>query len=223
MKRLFLCLGSIFTLSFSLFSLSGCSKSVNYTDYVSEYRSEIYLAESEGYALSAFFSDREYPYAHDGVCAKKESLVEIYLTVPDNTKEYTISFTSTDGTECGGDMSYDSVHARWFYSQSLKAISENSITFTLTFEKENLTLQANSVKTGNEMTMPEVLEKLTEQKQEFFAALSDKNSFLGELCVRLVYNEKCYYFVGVTTAEKKMNCFLVDAYTGEILAERTHG
>ena len=223
MNRLFLSLGCAVALSFSSLSLSSCSTAVDYTEYVSEYRSEIYLAEEEGYSLTAFFSEREYPYCADGVCAKLENLVEVYLTVPDNTKNYELSFTAADGKECGGDMSYDSVHARFFYSQSMDAISSPDLKFTVTFEENSVTLEAKNVRTGTELTMPEIIGKLAEQKPTLLESLTNGKNFMGELYVRLVYNEKCYYFIGVCTKEGLKNCFLLDACSGTVMAERNNG
>lgn len=224
MKRFFLCVATTNFLCLSMLFMSACnSQNVNYCDYVSEYRSEIYRAENEGYALIATFSDREYPYAPDGVCAHKESLVEIYLTAPDNTKNYKISFGLPNGEVCGGDMSFDSVYARFFYSQSLATLDSDTINFTVSDEKDStadVKLEAKRAKEGNELPMSEIITKLAEQKADLFAALTKGNVFSGEITVRLVYNEKCYYYVGVTDANGETNCFLTDAYTGKILAER---
>lgn len=223
MKRLFFYFGAICALLCLLFPLGSCDKTVDYVEYVSEYRSEIYLAESENYSLTVFFSEREYPYAADGLCANKQDLIEIYLTTPDNTKNYDLSFTAADGKECGGDMSYDSVYGRFFYSQSLPAMTSPSIAFKLTYDETTVTLEAKRVKTGEELTMPEIIGKTIEQKQTLFDGMTKGNSFTGEIGVRLVYNEKCYYYVGVTNAAGLTDCFLLDAYTGNILAERPHG
>ncbi len=202
--------------------LGGCAQTPDYTQYVSEYRSEIYIAENEGFSLTAFFVEREYPYAADGICAQKESLAEIYMTAPDNTEEYVLSFT-VNGEKYGGDMSYDSVYARFSYSESVGAVSLASLAFTISYDGTETVLEASSVKTGNELTMPGIVAKLAEQKPDLFAGLTAGSVFNGELCVRLVWNEKCYWFVGVISADGWADYFLLDAETGEIMAERTHG
>ena len=219
MKKIFISLLCIFTACTALFSFGGCDTTVDYSQYVSEYRSEIYIAEQNGYSLSAFFCAREYPYRSDGVCAEKQQTVEVYLTVPDNTKNYGITFT-LDGKECGGDMSYDSVHTRFFFSQSAESVPNSTIDFKICFDEESVTLQAKRMREGNELSMPEIIAKLAEARAELFKSMTSGKTFTGELYVRLVYNEKCYYFVAVSTDKGMERCFLLDAQTGEILAER---
>lgn len=202
--------------------LGGCAAEVDYTEYVSEYRAEIYRAEGDGFALTAFFGEREYPYAADGVCAAKEPLAEIYMTAPDNTADYTLSFTVGNAV-CGGDMSFDAAHARFCYSESVECVSAPSLTFTVTYDGQKTVLEAASVRTGKEMTMPEILGKLNEQRPALLSSMTQHDAFDGELCVRLVYNQKCYYFVGVISPAGKSDYFLLDGETGEIRAERRSG
>lgn len=221
MKRFLLSLCGAAALATLSFGLGGCSPTPDYVDYVSEYRGEIYCAENEDFTLTAFFGEREYPYAADGVCAAKTPLAEIYMTAPDNTADYTVSFKIGNVTY-GGDMSYDSVYARFSYSESVDIVSAPSLTFTVTCEGEQTVLEATTVRTGKEMTMPEIVGKLIEQRPALFTSLTQGGAFGGELCVRLVYNRKCYYFVGVTSADGWSDYFLLDGETGEIRAERTH-
>lgn len=169
--------------------------------------------------MTAFFSFREYPYAADGVCAKTQELAEIYLTVPDNAESYEISF-SLDGKTYGGETSYDNVYGRFFYSQSMPAPKEREIAFTVTCRGESVTLIAKSVKNGKELTMPALIGKLSEQKKVYFDALTKGESFCGEIYIRLVYEDKVYYFIRVTETNGDSAYFLLDGATGTLLAEK---
>lgn len=200
---------------------SACRAAPDYSLYVSEYRGDIFLAETEDFSLVAFFSLREYPYVADGVCAEKQELAEIYLTVPDNTATYEISF-STGGKDYGGEMSYDNVYARFSYSQSVAMPQERTISFTVTHNGESVTLEAKSGKSGNELTMPELIDKLTERKTAYFEACTKGGVFYGEIYIRLVYEEKCYYFIRVTEENGNSAYFLLDGVSGELLAEKTN-
>ena len=62
----------------------GCSQD-GLTSRVSEYRSAIYTAEADGASLTAFCSEREYPYAADGVPAETGEVFEVRASLPDNT------------------------------------------------------------------------------------------------------------------------------------------
>lgn len=222
MKRSPLFIGGAAALLSLGLALGGCAQSPDYARYVSDYRSEIYRGENEELSLTAFFGEREYPYAADGVCAEKAPFAEIYMTAPDNTKDYEVYFT-VNGKEYGGDMSYDSVYARFFYSESVEAVSLPSLSFTVVCDGEETVVEAASVKAGNEMTMPAIIDRLVAQRTDLFENLTSGGTFNGELYVRLVYNEKCYWFVGVVSAEEWSDYFLLDAVTGNIMAERTHG
>lgn len=206
-------------LPFLLPVFTACRAAPDYSLYVSEYRGDIFLAETEDFSLTAFFSVREYPYAADGVCAEKQELAEIYLTVPDNAETYELSF-STGGKEYGGEMSYDNVYARFSYSQSVPLPQEHTISFTVTCRGKSVTLEAKSGKSGNEPTMPELIDKLVEQKKTYFDERTKGNVFYGEIYIRLVYEEKCYYFIRVTEVNGESAYFLLDGVSGELLAEK---
>lgn len=205
----------------ALLPLATACKGVNanYVDYVSEYRGDIFLAETDEFLLTAFFSTREYPYHADGVCAQKQDLAEIYLAVPDNSAGYEISF-SVNGKDYGGEMSYDNVYARFSFSQSVPLPEESAIAFTVTSNGGQTTLDAKSVKGGNELTMSALIEKLTEQKKTYFDSLTESGVFYGEIYVRLVFEEKSYYFIRVTEVGGKSAYFLLDGETGNLLAEK---
>ncbi|MBP5242466.1 MAG: hypothetical protein J6Z36_02105, partial [Clostridia bacterium] len=153
------------------------------------------------------------------VCATPQELVEIYLTAPDNTAEYDVSFT-VDGREYGGDMSYDNVYARYFYSRTLAAVSAPTLEITLSQgESQTKTLSAKRVKSGAELPMSAIIEKSVEQRKEFFDEKTVNGEFTGEIYLRLLYEEKCYYYIEVISGDSA-RYFLSDALTGEILAER---
>ncbi len=205
-------------LIFLLFPLSACKSKANYVDYLAEFRSEIYKAEQDGFQVTVFFSSREYPYELDGICATTQDVVEVFFTTPDNTKDYEIYLD--DNQTVGGDASYDSAHCRFSYSQSLSPVTAPSVPVTIRFEDTEIKLQANTVKTGNELPMPEIISKLVAQRNELFSSLQNGKTFLGELRVRLTYNDRPYYFVCVTSTSKQTSYFLLDACSGDILAER---
>lgn len=214
MKKIFPLFPVLF-LFLPIFSLSGCS-SLDYADYVSEYRSELLIAESEGYSLTACLTLRETPYAPDGVVGTTSEIIEVFLTVPDNTAEYALSFWA-DGAEYGGDMSYNSVYSRFEYSRALSAVPTE---FTVRTKENEVTLVASSVKSGNELPMPELIARLATDRQEYFSEKTAGNTFHGEMRVRLLYDGSARFYVEVATAQGTDACFLLDACTGEVLSEK---
>ena len=53
-----------------------------------------------------------------------------------------------------------------------------------------------------------------------FKNLTDGTRFSGEICLRLIYDGGCYYYVGVCDREKQVHAYLVDGTDGRIIAER---
>lgn len=201
--------------------LFGCTTENGMTGLVSEYKSEIYTAQSDGATLQASFSEREYPYAADGVVSDKSEYFEIRATLPDNTLTYTVSF-AVGGKEYGGEMNYDSVKQQFTFSQSIKKPQEEEIAFTVAAEGENAPVYALTAKrlAGERIGLTELLEKVCDSQKEIFTQFSG-TKFEGEIYVRLmVHQDKPYYYIGFI--DKSGNClsFLADAASGEVLASR---
>lgn len=206
-------------LSFPL-ALTACkAEKIDYTKYVSEYRGDVFLAEEDGYSLVAFFSGREYPYRADGICATKQNLVEVFFTAPDDTEKYEIRFVLGEKTY-GGEASYDNVYGRFFYSESALSPEENAIAFSIFKEEREIVLTAKSVKSGKELSMSGITRELEKQKTDYFKSISHGGEFYGEIYIRLVHEEKNYYFIRITETNGKSAYFFCDAETGGIVAER---
>ena len=104
MKKFSAIFVSILSVILTVVLLGACAQNEDYTALVSEYRSDIYYAEQDGCTIWAGFSEREYPYAADGVVSDKTKIFEIRATMPDNTKTYLISF-ECGSKKYGGEMS----------------------------------------------------------------------------------------------------------------------
>ena len=107
-------------------AFGGCAASADLTEYVSEYRSDIYEGTSGGYSVFASFSQREYPYEADGNAGEMSDLFEAALSAPDNTKTYILTF-SVGGTEYEEELSFDSVRMVHTFSRSLPCPTEKPI------------------------------------------------------------------------------------------------
>ena len=200
----------------------GCGKGNELCELVSEYRSAVYTAESGDAALQAYYSQKEYPYAADGVAAAMTSCFEVQATLPDNTLTYTVSFRCGEKS-FGGEMSYDSVRQVFCFSQSMEEPSEETMTFTVTAEGENAPAYTFEAKKAGKdlLTLRELLSRIDENKKSELEQFGGKQ-FGGEIYVRLmVKDEKCYYYVGFIDRSGKCLSFLADAQTGEVLATKS--
>ncbi len=210
---LFLCLFCLFPL------LSGCKQKIEYFRYVSENRSNVFLAENDDFSLKVYSVTREIPYLSDGIPKELSTLTEVRLTAPSGEESYEIEFT-VQGKTYGGEIGYDNVRSEYFFSCTLDSSKENIIPFKIKFGDTVVELNAQSVRTQATLTPKAVLSKIRIQEPELFESMTDKYGFKGEIYLRLIYEDAPYYYVGVIGRDKKTYAFLLNAETGKILAKR---
>lgn len=223
MKKIFLSAALISLCCILTAVCTGCSAGISWNDYVSEYRSNIYEGSNENYDIFASFSVREYPYESDGYVGNLSTLFEVALSAPDNTKTYDITF-SIGGKDYGGELSFDSVRMVHTFSQTLPEPEEQSISFLIgnaeDADEEAIEITANSIKNSETLGLYSLLNKAQENQKERFGAYIDGNSFKGEIYVRLLHENDCYYYIGLIDRNGNIFSMLADAETGEIVATR---
>lgn len=221
MKKISAIFVSIFSVILTVVLLGACAQKEDYTALVSEYRSDIYYAEQDGCTIWAGFSEREYPYAADGVVSDKTKIFEIRATMPDNTKTYLISF-ECGSKKYGGEMSFDSVRQQYIYSESISRPDEEEITFSISEENADTatTIAAKNMKIEGTLSLSSLLNKIMQSQKETIKNYFG-DPFNGEINVRLISeNDNCYFYVGLIDRNGRCLSFLADAASGEVLAQR---
>ncbi|MGN0803929.1 MAG: hypothetical protein ACI4MS_00915 [Candidatus Coproplasma sp.] len=212
MKKILITLLTILTISPAF---AGCSKSIDYFTYVSENRKCVYLYKDDIYEIKIYCSDRETPYVLDGVKGNMTTVTEIYYSCKSSPSEVVCEL---DGH--GGEMSYLAVDNCFYLSFSGETLQSQSLLVKLTIDgKESETEVFNVCQSGT-ITPQTAVKCVYEYDTETFSSLTNKNSFQGEISVRLIYDEGCYYYVGVCDRQKNINAYLVDGINGRIIAER---
>lgn len=214
--RFFLSLISVFLL---LFVFSACRKEVSYSDYVSELRSNIFLAEADGFFLRIYAVEKENPYVTDGIPQETSARTEVYLTASEGLESCNVSF-SVNGKEYGGEMSFDNVKTQYYYSCTLDVSELTELSCRIEYGKTQLEMNALSVRTEKTLSLEAVLKTLQTEETELFTSLTDKYGFAGEIYIRLIYEDSPYYYIGIIDREGNINAFLLNAETGKILARR---
>lgn len=199
--------------------LCGCKGEVDLSSYVSENRLYYYCAQTENAALSlkAYYTLREYPYSADGIPRDTEGVIEVTLTSAEYMRSVAISF-NTCASEYGGDMSYDGAKGVYTYSVSAEADGAE-IAFNITADGEEYTLTAENKNSGY-LSGEEILAAVKKSKSEYIDSITSDGRLLGEVYLRFIYDEKGYYYVGITDRDGNTLSLLLDAATGEIIAER---
>ena len=203
----------------SLF-FSSCKKEVDYFSYVSELRSNIFIAQAGELSLRIFSVQKESPYESDGIKMETFSRTEFYLSAPSGDKEYTLSFCVGDQQQ-NAVMSFDNVKCEYYYFCNVDISSLETLDCTLTCQETTQILSARSIKTPTTLAPNVILQKVKEREQELFLSLTDKYGFAGEIYLRLIYEDAPYYYVGIIDRNGKVNAFLLNGETGKILAKRT--
>ena len=201
----------------SLTALSACGKKTNPLAYVSELRSNLFIAQNETLSLSVYAVEKEYPYAADGVARKTSPRVELYLSGLSGDTPCSVQFT-VNGETYGGDLSYDNATAKFTYSRTLDCSKAENLPVTVAYGDSTYELNALSVRTAATVTPEKALANARRAEAERFKALERKNGFAGELRVRLIYETAPFYYVGLIDRDGKEFSMLLDGETGKILA-----
>lgn len=214
MKKL-LCM-LITALTAAAFGLTACApEGADYTQFISEKRTQIYLYEEDGLSVKVHISLRESPYVSDGYCGPMESVCEIFASFSDRPQ----SVEAKIG-EAGGEMSYMSVSDSFYLSFSGGDLGD-SAAITLTCDGRAREIDAPSVLYEGVISCEEAVICASQYDGETFAALTDGDNFEGEIYVRLIADEgRCYYYVGVCDRNANTSAYLVDGERGNIIAER---
>ena len=214
-KRCLLLLLSVLFLSISV----SCKAAVEYFDYVSELRNNLFLGSADGFSLRIYSVSKETPYLSDGIPQEKTTRTEIYLSAPEGTAECVLEFPF-QGKTYGGDMSYDNVRGEYYFSCTLDVAEAKELQCSLTYGESVIHINAKSVLTEDTITPKNVLKIIQTENSELFQNLTDKYGFSGEIYIRLIYEDAPYYYVGVIERTATTHAFLVNAKTGKILARR---
>lgn len=211
MKRTFFTIAAAFT---ALTALSGCAKPTDYLTYVSEKRENIYLYSDDGLEIKIYSSVKETPFSADGIKGEMCGLCEIFVTLPKNCNQVDIS-----AGEIEGEMSYRSVENMYYLSYTGE-IKGDSVEVTVTTDGESAQYMAVSVLYDGVISCDEAVRCVLEREAELIENMTENGIFCGEIFVRLLYDDGCYYYVGICNREKKINAFLVDGERGKIIATR---
>lgn len=195
--------------------LCGCNRGVNYLNYVSEKRTDIYLYSNDGLEIKIYLSEKETPYSADGIKGDMNCLTEIFVSLPQNYDEVSVS---AGGAE--GEMNYRAVENCYYLSLSDGNIKGESVDVTLSYGGESKTYTAVSVLYKGVIDCDGAVNCVIDRETALFESLTENNIFCGEIFVRLLYDEGCYYYVGVCDRNKHINAYLVDGERGKIIAAK---
>lgn len=195
--------------------LTACNTQFDYSKYISEKRSEIYLYADDQASITVNCVSREQPYNADGICGDRCDLVEIYVTITPTPASVEISVA-----DYSGEMNFEAVNTRFTASYSSPAFKSDGLDVTVTADGKEKTYHLLSVLDSGILSCEQALRCAVDHDGELFASLTRKKDFLGEIYIRLLYDEGCYYYVGVCDREKNITAYLLDGGIGKVIATK---
>lgn len=194
---------------------AGCAKQINYLDYVSEKRTNVYVYEDDSVLIKINCSYKEQPYAADGIRGEVGGLCEIFVSLPKNPQELEVSFEGF-----GGEMNYRAVDNLYYLSFTAEPFDKNSVEVTLSADGKTDVYTALTVIYAGVMSCDDAVLCVIDHDKTLFENLTVNGVFDGEIFVRLLYDEGCYYYVGVCNKQKHISAFLIDGERGKVIATK---
>jgi hypothetical protein len=196
--------------------LPACNNKIDYFDYVSEIRRGVYIYEEDGLSLKLHYSERETPYLTDGIKGDMNDVCEVFVTLTSRADEIFVTFD-----EAEGEMNYLAVSQSFYLSLPISYTASDKIEVVLDIDGKEKSVEAVNVLYDGVIDARTALSCVEEYDGKLFESLSQKGIFCGEIYIRLLYDQGCFYYVGVTDRNGNTNAFLLDGETGRIIAERS--
>lgn len=199
----------------ALLPLTACNTQPDYTRYISEKRSEIYLYKDDSAEITVHCVSREQPYNADGICGNMCDLVEVSVKITPTPDSVEIAIG-----DYSGEMNYEAVQTRFTASYSAAAFKAEGIDVTIAANGEQKDYRVLSVLDSGVLSCEQALRCAVEHDRELFESLTGKRDFAGEIYIRLLYDEGCYYYVGVCDRDKNITAYLLDGGIGKVIATK---
>lgn len=217
MKKSFLLLLALLLL---VFSLVGCKSAPDGSEFVSELRFDLFEGESETYSIKAYYGFIEKSPIDDGVVGDKINVLKFKLTDKiQNDITYNLHFNYED-------KEYYKTFAINPVKNSLTteieiddfALKEFTIEIRAGADVDKITLR--SILPDNTISYKEALLSIKENEVALWDSYYNNNGeFLAEIRMRAIIKEGApYWYVAFVKENGNTKAFLLDGFSGEILA-----
>ena len=219
-----------FTLSLTLTMLSliifatfsGCNKTLDLSDYLTELKFQSYISQDCEYLMKANYGFIEDNHINEGKVGKKINLLTFKLL-----DRQTDNITYTIELDFNG-VNYKSTFKLSPVSHSLVAVMEindfnlNQFEVTLSYSSEKIKTTMVSILPENTITYKQALTHLQTQQSQLINSYLDQNGeFNGEITARiLVKDQHPYWHIGLCDKNANVKALLIDGFSGEVLAIR---
>ena len=223
MKRFFLVLCMFLSLTLTL---SGCDcsskKDIDYLNYVSELRSNVYQGKSQDYNLKASYGYKEFPYINDGKIGKKQEILTFELL--DITNLDITYFLTFSHNECNYEKQFVLNNHQSVLTCEVEIKDFNTQNFTVSVgtlnEKQAVVLK--SIVPDKSLDYKGAINSLIKNQPSLLEGYKNQDGeFCAEIYARILVKEgKAYWYIGIANGENSLKALLIDGANGEILAVR---
>ncbi|MGN1162713.1 MAG: hypothetical protein ACI4T2_02205 [Christensenellales bacterium] len=213
-----------FCVTLCLVILSGCSKNVDITCYMSDVREILYAGEDDKVFVTVVSGSRENPYKYDGI--KNENVDFCIVSLfPTGAK---VDGNVLDVELLVGDITHDITLEKSPYENAYMADIGNRIGVGQTLKLEcadlGVALELCNESQKWEIKSDDAIRIGSDELAEKIQAKIENNTLLGECYLKIIYDKsrsiKTYYwyFTFVSTDGSSSSC-VIDTTTGKVLAK----
>ena len=222
MKKFKLSIALIVLSLLTLLTFSGCKKTIDLSEYLTELKYQTYVNKDCEYLIKANYGFIEDNHVTDGKVGKKINILTFKLL-----DRQTDNVTYTVSLDFNG-VNYKSNFKLSPVSHSLVAVIEvndfdlTEFEITLSHSSENIKTTLTSILPENTISYKQALTHLhTKQSQLINSYIDQDGHFNGEITARiLVKDNHPYWYIGLCDKDGKVKALLIDGFNGEVLAIR---
>lgn len=209
----------ILTACFAL-ALCGCEKENPYLGYVSDLKTDVYVGNTDGVTVTAFYGFRENPFENDGKVGEKIYGYTFKLDiVPDDVRRE-IEFDNGKDL-CRAAFTVDEITGEYKAFAETRNYFSKEFPVKLVCGSEKTDLLLVSELPDNCLTYEKALDVLSESQKPLLDAYKENGIFNAEIYMRIfIKNQKPYWYFGIASGNKRLKALLIDGVTGELLALR---
>lgn len=203
-----------------LVPFSACKKENPYLKNVSELKQNVYFGSSENYSVTAYFGYREDPFINDGKCGNKVYGYTFKLNIVAEEIQRTVEFVENEKI-LSATFKCDEATGEYKAFIETETYFENAFSVSVICGANKSSVTLNSILPENCLSYTAVLDKLTESQQSLLNSYTTNEQFNAEIYMRIfVKNDKPYWYIGIASGNGKIKAFLMDGFSGELLAIR---
>ncbi|MBQ7408219.1 MAG: hypothetical protein IJW13_02985 [Clostridia bacterium] len=210
----------ILSISTAIFAVA-CNSSPDLYSCISELRKDTFVGECEHFNLTIYCGAKENPSAFDGVKNPTSLFVTLKVTQSQATHENLTATFTVGEKQYSAQLKNDNVKNCLTAELTVSALPEKALEVTIYNDQTSAVINATSILRSDTVTYTQAVNSAGEKAKDFIKQNTVKGILKAEIIVRLLNQDSNnYYYVGFVTAEGLKQAYLIDAKTGNVIAQK---